>query len=126
MHIAFLCHLVLSLANLEKLKGSSKQIRIIQQCATSYPKIGHYLLNDTSGSIVNNLRLKHSNDPEKILEDILSQWMCKDANHSWEKLIECLRRCELNSIASDIEECLGMKIQPAKGMGCMVIILPVM
>ena len=62
----------------------SKQVRIIEQCATSYAKIGHYLLNDTSGSIVNNVKLKHSNDPEKILEDILSQWMCKDENHLWE------------------------------------------
>ena len=110
--------LVLSLANLYNITSGSKQVRIIEQCATSYAKIGHFLLNDTSGSIVNNVKLKHSNDPEKILEDILSQWMCKDENHSWEKLIECLRRYELNSIASDLEECLGMnKTQPTEGVG---------
>ena len=34
------------------------------------------------------------------------------------ELIECLRRYELNSIASDLEECLGMnKTQPYEGVG---------
>ena len=104
------------MANLESLKCGSKHVRIIQRCAHSYAKIGHYLLNDTSGSIVESLKLKHSHDPEKILGDILSQWKRKDENHSWEKLIECLRRCELNSTASDIEDCLGMKTTQPVGM----------
>ena len=125
--LIFNCHIItcyvyahagqpeLSLANLETFQcHGMKKIKVIAQCSAYYAKIGHHLLNDTDGSIVTSL--EHKQDPEKILNEIFGKWLREDADHSWKKLIQCLRRCNLNSIASGIEDSLGMSTQFTEGI----------
>ena len=50
------------------------------------------------------------------MREIFGKWLREDADHSWKKLIECLKRCDLNSIASDIEDSLGMSTQSTEGL----------
>ena len=111
----------LSLANLETLQCHIKEkIKIIRQCSAYYTRIGHDLLNDKNGSIVRGLELNFR-DPERILQAIFSQWMQEDVDHSWKKLTECLRRCDLNTIASDIEDALGLQIQSNEGIFTLLV-----
>lgn len=105
---------MVSLEVLQHVHDQQKTVDIIAQCSTHYQQIGNYLLHDRSGAIVESLELKRLSDPVKILRDIFGKWLREDRECSWEKLIECLRRFELNNITNDVEDALG--IQPAQGL----------
>ena len=107
----------LCLANLETLFSHDKQkrVKIIVRCSAYYSKIGHDLLNDTDGSKVKSLE-QQFRDPEKILQEIFGRWLREHVGYSWEKLILCLKRCDLNSVAYDIEDALGIKVQTREGL----------
>ena len=116
IHFFLLDQPCLSLANLETLQCHNKEkIKIVKQCSAYYTNIGHHLLNDKTGSIVRGIELSFQG-AERILQEIFSQWMQEDVDHSWKKLTECLRRCDLNTIASDIEDALGLQVQSDTGL----------
>lgn len=107
---------VLSLASLQSLQCLGKnKVKIIKRCSAFYAKIGHDLLNDTDGSIVKSLQ-NSSQDPDVIMHEIFGKWLREDADHSWKKLIECLRRCDLDTVARDIEAGLGMRAHSIEGL----------
>ena len=86
-----------------------QRVRILRQSAARYKEIGSYLLNDKDGAIV--ATLEYLREPEKILREIFSRWLQNDTEHSWEHLVQCLRRCELNGLADDVETALGLRAQ---------------
>ena len=55
--------------------------------------------------------MKNSPVVEHTMRDIFCEWVQKDTEYSWQKLIECLRMCELGVLAKDIEDALKQHTQ---------------
>ena len=79
-------------------------IKIIEESAHRFKDIGTILLSDRKGTKVDNIATSVRNNPVEAVREIYRQWMQEDVNYSWTKLAQCLRRCELNVLASQIEE----------------------
>ena len=86
-----------------------KDVRIIPEAAASYHQIGCYLLNDDTGAIVEGLEKTKQSD---TLRDIFGKWLREDRERSWGKLIDCLKYCDLGSLAEDVETALNLQPQP--------------
>ena len=86
-----------------------KEVKIISEAASSYHKIGCYLLNDATGAIVKGLERA---DPTDTLREIFGKWLREDREGSWGKLIDCLKYCDLGSLAEDVETALNLQPQP--------------
>ena len=71
---------------------------------SNYRDVGTILLNDKSGARVHVFREAALGDPVEAVYKIYSHWVREDVDHSWRILAQCLRRCGLNVLASDIEE----------------------
>ena len=106
----------MDLVNLEKLISvKGKDIKIIAQAAVKYKQIGYYLLDDKDGSMVMCLTQKNNSRPEDTLRDIFGKWLREDSERSWEKLLKCLKFCDLNSLAQDIGDSLRIRNQHEEG-----------
>ena len=79
-----------------------EEMNIIVETAPHYKDIGTFLLNDGKGSIVQGIAEEMRCTPERIMTKIYEKWLGKDA--SWEKLMQCLKDCELNVLADDIKK----------------------
>ena len=84
---------------------------IISRVATEYRCIGTQLLNDADGSIVKMIHMTTSQVVKDTMYEIFYEWVRRDTEYSWQKLIECLRKCELGVLAKDIEDALKQHTQ---------------
>lgn len=80
-----------------------KDIRIIEESAKSYRPIGTILLDDERGNKVDTI-VDDTRGKAETITEIYKKWMKEDPNYSWKKLTQCFRKCNLNSLASDIEQ----------------------
>ena len=87
------------LRDLMKLSTSKRVIRIVEESAAKYRQIGVFLLRDDNGARVSAIE---QSDRVTTVTIIYQQWMQEDEDHSWEKLIQCLRDVQLNSLARDL------------------------
>ena len=80
----------------------------MEQSAWKYRDIETILLSDKSGARVHAFREAALGDPVEAVYKIYSHWVREDIDHSWGKLAQCLRKCGLNVLASDIEKHFGL------------------
>ena len=81
------------------------QLNIPQQIGTKYKDFGTFLLNDSTGNLVNNIEAECQQIPENINKKILEEWLAGGGKPcTWETLIEVLRECKLNTLADKIED----------------------
>ena len=92
------------MVNLRKLSTHDGVINIIQQTAARYRDIGIILLNDRNGAIVDEITESARGDMVAAVDMIYAKWMEEDVGYSWKKLTQCFKDCDLNSLASDIEQ----------------------
>ena len=76
-----------------------------------YRCIGIRLLNDADGSIVAGIHNTNSHVLKHTMYEIFYEWVRRDTEYSWQKLIECLKTCELCVLAKDIEDALKQHTQ---------------
>ena len=70
-----------------------------------YENFGIFLLDDKFGARVKTLAAPHQLNSEPILKAILNDWYERKVQPvTWGVLIVCLKNCDLNALASDIEE----------------------
>lgn len=81
------------------------EVRIISEAAVSYSPIGHYLLNDTTGAVVKALEKPDQFD---TLREIFGEWLRRDTENSWQKLITCLEHCQLRTLANKVKIALNL------------------
>lgn len=88
-----------------KFKGRERNINIPQEIGIKYFQFGIFLLEDTSGTRIENMERKYGSDPERINREILQEWTKGRGKQpvSWETLIEVLNDVELSILASEIE-----------------------
>jgi GTPase SAR1 family protein len=91
------------LRDLIKLSTSKRNIRILNESAVKFRDIGAFLLRDDTGAIVNAIANTACGDQVQAVRMIYVKWMEDDEDHSWEKLIQCFRDVQLNSLARDLE-----------------------
>ena len=98
--------LSLDLINLEKLpvSGDGTSISIVADCAFKYETIGHFLLSDKDGSIVQSITKRCHSNCEDCLRAIFRDWLQNGKDRSWKRLLECLEWCNLSSVAERIQE----------------------
>ena len=84
---------------------------IIDLVAPQYRCLGHLLLDDKSGSEVQAITMANNGDPIGAMSAIFTKWLSKDTERSWKKLIECMKRCDLNHFAREMEAALGLAVQ---------------
>ena len=97
---------MVNLANMTTNTG--EVINIIEETAPAYRKIGTILLNDRRGMRVDAFEMDENWRAQKIMMRIYQQWISEDEYYSWTTLTECLRDCNLKSIASTIEQHFGL------------------
>ena len=95
------------MVNLVKLTTSTRVVNIIKETASHYREIGTLLLNDRYGTRIDNIESDENSQSNKMRR-IYKQWIAEDKHHSWTTLTECLRDCDLNTLASIIEEHFGI------------------
>ena len=93
------------LGDLIILSTSKGDIRIVKKSAAKYKEIGTLLLRDDTGAIVGAIE---QSDRVTKVTSIYQQWIQEDEDHSWEKLIKCLRDVQLNSLARELELHFGL------------------
>ena len=90
--------------SLMKLMTSERELRIIEESACEYKQIGTILLKDKTGSKVKAIKEAVGSDPVNVIREIYCRWIKEDEDYSWKMLTQCLRDCELNVLARDIEK----------------------
>ena len=80
---------------------------IVARAAPKYKCIGTILLKDKDGTIVSGLTA--SQQPRDVMHAIFEKWVQEDTECSWHKLTQCMRQCELTSLAQEIEDVLQLK-----------------
>ena len=81
------------------------QLKIPQQVGPHYKIFGTFLLNDKTGSQVDNIRRACLGDPKDIVVSILQEWIAgRGRPLTWETLIKTLRDCDLNPLADEVED----------------------
>ena len=80
-------------------------INIPVEIATKYVQFGAFLLVDTTGSRIETMAHKHSNDAERINMEILKEWLTGRGKQpvTWATLVEVLHDVKLSTLACDIE-----------------------
>ena len=93
---------------LQKLSTSEGDIMLLEESSMSYRDIGTFLLNDKSGAIVRGIAKTAQGDTVEAVTLIYEQWLQEDEDHTWEKLIQCFRDVQLNSLARELELHFGL------------------
>ena len=92
-------------------------LKIVQKIAThDYTTFGMCLLQDENGEEVALIEKDHINrGAENITQAILQKWLRSDApTHTYQHLIECLRRSELGALAASIAVCINLPLTGSK------------
>lgn len=105
---------------LQRLVTDTGPINIIDESARNFQKIGTILLSNTR---VCNIEASVRGNQVEAVREIYRQWMQEDVDYSWTKLTQCLRQCDLNVLASQIEQHFGLL--PASGGICIQFYIPV-
>ena len=109
---------IVSKPNLVNLQAFPFQIEgsrnIVARAASQHKCIGSILLNDKDGTLISGLTL--SQDPKEIMFKIFEKWVREDIQSSWQKLIECMRRCELIVLAQQMEDALQLNPHRIQGV----------
>ena len=103
--------------NLMRLSTKKGVLKIIELSAFNYRDIGTILLNDTSGARVHAIREAALHDPVEAVYRIYGSWIREDVDHSWRKLAQCLKKCGLHVLASNIEKHFGLPTLPLSHEG---------
>ena len=96
------------LPDLIKLSTSKRDIRILEESAVKFRDIGALLLRDDTGAKVSAIAKTAFGDQFEAVRMIYEKWMEEYEDHSWKKLIKCLRDVQLNSLARDLELHFGL------------------
>ena len=82
-----------------------KKIRVHEQIGTKYTDLAVFLLGDDTRVKVETFAMKHSQDPDRINLEILSNWLQGLGKQpvTWRTLVQVLRDLDLKSVANDIE-----------------------
>ena len=104
--------------NLMRLSTREGEINIVEESAHKYREIGFILLKDRTGLKVTAIEKEVRDNPVEAVSKIYIRWIARDVDRSWSKLAQCLRRCDLNVLASDIEKHFGLPSpqQPQESM----------
>ena len=86
--------------------GGGQKVNIIERIASEYRKIGIILLNDVNGSVTKRIEMANFYNPMHAMEAMFEEWLQTDVDHSWKKLIQYLRACDMNTVAMDMEVAL--------------------
>ena len=86
------------------LTTSEGELRIVEESACKYKEIGIILLKDNNGVKVQAIKRAVGNDLVDVVYEIYCRWIREDEDHSWKKLTQCLRDCDLNVLAWNIEK----------------------
>ena len=89
------------------MKGEDgSNLNVIQKIASGdYETFGMCLLKDGNGAKVDLIKKNHIQEgAEGITRAILKEWLrdCPEHTHTYENLMECLRKTGLGSLADDI------------------------
>ena len=68
-----------------------------------YDSFGKFLLNDETGDKMGEIKKKCGRKAMDITMEILKQWMHNSENVTWKSIISALRKCNLSSVADEIE-----------------------
>ena len=103
------------LPDLIKLSTSKRNIRILNESAVKFKDIGAFLLRDDTGARVSAIANTARGDQVEAVRMIYVKWMEEDEDHSWKKLIQCLRDVQLNCLARDLELHFGLTSPSDRG-----------
>ena len=93
-----------SLHSLSQTNG--EDIKIIARASVKFRQIGTMLLDDKHGNRVATIQSKTNNNEDAMYE-IFCQWLREDTQRSWRKLVQCLRKCDCETLADEIDHALG-------------------
>ena len=102
--------------DLMKLSTSKGAIRILHRSAVKCKDIGVILLNDESGAIVEAITQSAGGDQIESVRKIYTRWIEENEDHSWRKLTQCFRDVQLNVLARDVEQHLGLPLPAVHGI----------
>ena len=96
----------------------TEDIKIMEETAVKYRDIGTILLKDDHGVRVKTVTEATKGDPMEAIRMIYARWIREDVDCSWLKLVQCFKDCDLNNLASMIEQHFGLSSprQPPKGI----------
>ena len=78
-------------------------LQIPQEVSTKYFHFGTFLLNDKMGCIVTSIEHKCLQDPVRIVNHILSEWLQgKGTEITWKSLIKALQDADLKVLAEKV------------------------
>ena len=81
------------------------QFKVPQKVGIRYSDFGIFLLNDEDGSQIQILENDCLGKCERIVRNILSDWLQgKGKPVTWKELIKTLRDCDLKELANTIQE----------------------
>ena len=89
--------------------SNGRPLRIKREIGNNYDDLGIFLLEDTNGTVTQQIIKKHQLDGPKIVNEIFQQWINGTGKEpvSWSALIEVLKDIDLSVLAGDIEKCLS-------------------
>ena len=81
------------------------QLNVVTEIGTNYRTFGTLLLHDETGCVVDAIEHDSLRKAHDITLKILQEWlMGKGEPRTWQNLVNIIRFCELNTLATKIEE----------------------
>ena len=93
---------------------------IVARAASQYKCIGAILLNDKDGTLISGLTA--SSDQKEIMHKIFEKWVREDTQCSWQKLINCMKECELIVLAQQMDDALQLNPHHVQGLNEQIFI----
>ena len=81
-------------------------INIMQRVVPKYKQLGNILLEDPNGVRVMAMEMSHAYNVDDVVYGIFREWLEKDTDATWSKLVKCLKKASLDPLAQEIESCL--------------------
>ena len=87
------------------MQGLKRRIRLPLEIGTKYATFGVLLLEDRTGERISAITEKHTNDAEKVIVNILEEWIAGRGKRpvTWKTLTEALCDTGLSVLAREIE-----------------------
>ena len=80
-------------------------LKVVKNIGTEYEDFGTFLLKDDKGVLVDTIERDCFGKTHRITRKILQQWLAgKGEPVTWACLVETLHRCNLNSLADEIQQ----------------------
>ena len=80
-------------------------LKVVKNIGTEYEDFGTFLLKDDKGVLVDTIERDCLGKTHRITRKILQQWLAgKGEPVTWACLVETLHRCNLNSLADEIQQ----------------------